>query len=166
MRTARAVSSDARDAVRKRRREGVGGGAGKAPRIGGGLDVTRMLMLAVLLVPGAGMAQTLLPPGYAPGAVVTTPGNGGGLFGNGPVAGPFGAAQSQTGAWGGGSVFGSERATTRRTAAGCVFAGQSYSEGAVVGEQGRARQVCAARRGGTVDEDGNVPLAWQLLPGE
>ncbi|MHB0698702.1 DUF1496 domain-containing protein [Roseomonas mucosa] len=128
--------------------------------------MTRMLMLVVLLVPGAGVAQTLLPPGYAPGAVVTTPRYGGGPFGSGPVAGPFGAGQSQSGAWGGGSVFGSERPAARRAAATCVFAGQSYSEGAVVGEQGRARQVCAVRPGATLDEDGNVPLAWQLLPGE
>lgn len=166
MRTACAVSGDAKDAVRKRQREGAGGGARKAPRIGGGLDVTRMLMLAVPLVPGAVVAQTLLPPGYSPGAVVTSPGYGGGPFNSGPVAGPFGAGPSQPGGWGGGSVFGSERPAARRAAAGCVFAGQSYSEGAVVGEQGRARQVCAARPGATLDEDGNMPLTWQLLPGE
>ena len=126
--------------------------------------MTRVLVVsAVLLAPMLAAAQPLPaqyvgPEGEAmpPGAFVSPP-PGGGPFSNSPFSSaPFDNAPFQ-----------SEAVPRRpsRPRAECVFAGQGYSEGAVVQAQGGEQRVCAVRPGATRDEEGNLPLSWQRTGG-
>ncbi|MGI4952775.1 MAG: hypothetical protein ACRYGM_13325 [Janthinobacterium lividum] len=49
-------------------------------------------------------------------------------------------------------------------APGCLYAGQAYSEGAVI-RNDAGRQVCGPRRGAVPDASGQVPLGWRFIPG-
>ncbi|MFK4048207.1 hypothetical protein ACI2KH_25155 [Roseomonas mucosa] len=129
-----------------------------------------LVVSAVLLAPMLAAAQPLPaqyvgPEGEAmpPGAFVSPP-PGGGPFSNSPFSSaPFDNAPFQSEAvprrWG--EVPG----RPSRPRAECVFAGQGYSEGAVVQAQGGEQRVCAVRPGATRDEEGNLPLSWQRTGG-
>ncbi|WP_186374237.1 hypothetical protein [Roseomonas gilardii] len=133
----------------------------------GDTTLSRILLVATLLLPEAAMAQ--LPGQFgpqqqflAPNVVVTLP-FAGGTVGANPL--PFETQQTQqqrllemlnTG--------GIERPAPAAVAAGCMFAGQIYSEGALVRAEGGDRQVCLPRPGAEPDAAGHLPLAWQAAP--
>ena len=100
-----------------------------------------------------------MPPAFGGGVVVTPPLSGGPFSSSPFSSAPFDGAPFQSDVTPRRSGNVSERTSLPR--AECVFAGQGYSEGAVVQAQGGERQVCAVRPGATRAEDGSLPLSWQ-----
>ena len=129
------------------------------------------LALPVLLLLLAGQAQTPIqaqvpsPRSLSPGVLVG-PLQGGGRGGIAGDAIPFAAPQLGPQPLLGpvlldgidASGFGGEAAP------GCLYAGQAYSEGAII-RNDAGRQVCGQRRGAVPDASGQVPLGWRFIPG-
>ena len=131
---------------------------------------SRTLLVAAVLLPGSAMAQVPgqfapQPQFVAPNVVVTPPafGFGGGGYGTSSPL-PFETQQTQqqrlletldTG--------GIERPAPSTRPPGCIYAGQIYSEGAVVTPTNGERQTCVPRPGAEPDLSGQRPLAWQSM---
>ena len=58
---------------------------------------------------------------------------------------------------------GIERPAPSTRPPGCIYAGQIYSEGAVVTPTNGERQTCVPRPGAEPDLSGQMPLAWQSM---
>lgn len=127
--------------------------------------VSALLLGPVLAAARPSPAQYLgpeggaMPPAFG-GGVIVTPTLSDGPFSSSPFSSaPFDGAPFQSDVTPRRSGDGWKRPLLPRTE--CVFAGQSYSEGAVVQAHGGERQVCAVRPGATRGEDGSLPLSWQ-----
>lgn len=132
--------------------------------------LSRILLVAALLLPELAMGQASgqfapQPQFVAPNVIVTPPpyGFGGGGYGASSAL-PFETQQTQqqrlletldTG--------GIERPAPSARPPGCIYAGQIYSEGAVVTPTNGERLRCVPRPGAEPDLSGQMPLAWQSM---
>ena len=121
-------------------------------------------MIAATLLPAAAYAQLSQPGYYAPNVVVMPPGYGG--YGSAednasPFPSPLANQQRLLEMLNTGGI----EPPARRTAPqGCIYAGQTYSEGAIVRNEA-GRQVCGPHAGAEPDASGQVPLSWRAVPG-